>query len=55
LARQAEVKKLGMFHLNQERTDRQMDDMVNICRQHFADKGLKIKCVGVATDMMFEL
>ena len=55
LAQEAGVKKLGLFHLNQERTDDQMDDMVNTCRQYFADQALKTECVGVGTDMKFEL
>ena len=55
LAEKAGVKKLGLFHLNQERTDDQMDDMVKTCRQHFSDHGLNIECVGVATDMTFDL
>ena len=55
LAEKAGVKKLGLFHLNQERTDDQMDDMVKTCRQHFSDHGLNIECVGVATDMTFKL
>ncbi len=55
LAREAGVKKLGLFHINQERTDEQMDDMVDTCRQYFADQGLKIECFGVAGDMTFEL
>jgi hypothetical protein len=32
-----------------------MDHMVNTCQQHFAGQGLKIACVGVATDMTFKL
>ena len=55
LAQAAGVKKLGLFHLNQERTDDQMDDMVNTCRQYFADQDLKIECFGVAGDMTFKL
>ena len=55
LAQQAAVKKCGLFHLNQERTDDQMDDMVNTCQQYFDDNGLGIECVGVATDMTFNL
>jgi ribonuclease BN (tRNA processing enzyme) len=55
LAQEASVKKLGLFHINQERTDDQMDAMVNTCRQHLADRGLKIECVGVASDMTFKL
>ena len=55
LAQAAGVKKLGLFHLNQERTDGQMDDMVDTCRRHIDDRGLNIECVGVATDMTFQL
>ncbi|MGD8992109.1 MAG: MBL fold metallo-hydrolase [Desulfobacterales bacterium] len=55
LAQQAGVKKLGLFHINQERTDEQMDDMVSICQQHLDERGLQIECVGVATDMIFNL
>lgn len=55
LAEQAKVKKLGLFHINQERTDDQMDDMVGTCQQYFDDNDLQIECVGVATDMTFEL
>jgi ribonuclease BN (tRNA processing enzyme) len=55
LAREASVKKLGLFHINQERTDDQMDDMVEACRQYIAEEGLKFECIGVASDMKFEL
>ncbi len=55
LTRKAGVKKLGLFHINQERNDDQMDDMVSTCRKYFNDHGLPIECVGVATDMKFEL
>ena len=55
LAREAGVKKLGLFHINPERTDKQMEDMVDACRRYIAEQGLKIECVGVATGMTFEL
>jgi ribonuclease BN (tRNA processing enzyme) len=55
LAREAGVKRLGLFHINQERTDDQMDDMVEACRQYIAEQGLKFECIGVASDMKFEL
>ena len=38
----ARVKRLGLIHLNQDRTDDQMDDIVNECRLFFKDK-IKIK------------
>jgi len=55
LAAEAGVKKLGLFHLNQERTDHQMDDMVKTCQKYFNDQRLKIECLGVASDMTFKL
>ncbi len=55
LAQKAGVKKLGLFHLNQERNDRQMDKIVKDCRDRIAANGFDLKCVGVASDMVFEL
>jgi ribonuclease BN (tRNA processing enzyme) len=55
LAREAEVSTLGLFHLNQERTDRDMDDIVAACRAYIAEHGLGFKCSAVAADMVFEL
>ncbi|MGD8257977.1 MAG: MBL fold metallo-hydrolase [Desulfobacterales bacterium] len=55
LAEKADVKKLGLFHLNQERTDLKMDDIVQVCRDKISDKKLSLKCVGVASDMTFEV
>ena len=55
LAQKAEVKKLGLFHLNQERTDVAMDEIVKDCRKRIAAKGLNLSCVGVTSDMEFEL
>ena len=55
LAQQAAVKKLGLFHLNPERTDKEMDKIVKDCRNRIAAKGSNLACVGVAGDMEFEL
>ena len=55
LAIEAGVKQLGLFHLNQERTDRQVDKMVEICRQTIADKGHNLDCFAVGWDMTFTL
>ena len=55
LAYKASVKKLGLFHLNQERTDRQMDNIVQDCRKRIAAKDIDLECVGVTSDMTFEL
>jgi ribonuclease BN (tRNA processing enzyme) len=53
LAFKAGVKKLGLFHLNQERTDDQMDKIVDKSKQYMADNQLNIDCFGVAMDMSF--
>jgi phosphoribosyl 1,2-cyclic phosphodiesterase len=55
LAQQAAVKKLGLFHLNQERTDKEMDDIVGDCKRIISEKGKNIECFGVPADMTFEL
>ncbi len=55
LARQAAVKKLGLFHLNQEGTDKEMDNIVDDCRRRIAEAGNDLACVGVAGDMEFQL
>ena len=55
LAHQAAVKKLGLFHLNQERTDIEMDEIVKDCRKRIAAKGIELACVGVTGDMEFNI
>lgn len=55
LADQAGVKKLGLFHLNQERTDREMDAIVKTCRKRIAEAQWKFECFAVARDMLWTL
>jgi len=55
MACRAKVKRLGLFHLNQERTDRQVDVIVDHCRDLIAAQGRSIECTAVGTDMVFEL
>jgi phosphoribosyl 1,2-cyclic phosphodiesterase len=55
LAEKAGVKTLGLFHLNQDRTDRQMDDLVKTARRHITEKGYKFDCIAVGSGMRFEL
>ncbi|MFH0998272.1 MAG: MBL fold metallo-hydrolase [Pseudomonadota bacterium] len=54
LAIQAGVKRLGLFHINQERTDPQMDVIVAECNQRLIKQGSSITCFAVAKDMAFE-
>ena len=55
LALRAKVKKLGLFHLNQERTDGEMDHIVNDCQKRIAAKGGNLACDGAAADMVIKL
>ena len=55
LALESGAKKLGLFHLNQDRTDAEMDNIVQVCRQSITDKGSDLKCFGVKRDMTFKL
>ena len=55
LAIEAGVKQFGLFHLNQERTDQQVDEMVESCRRTIADRGHNLECFAVGCDMTFTL
>ncbi|SLM27658.1 conserved hypothetical protein [Desulfamplus magnetovallimortis] len=55
LAMNAGVKRLGLFHINQERTDDEMDVLVSNCRNIAQKKGNAIDCFGVACGMEFNL
>jgi len=55
LAVQAGVKQLGLFHINQERTDPQMDVLVADCNQRLREQGSPLTCFAVAKDMVFEI
>lgn len=55
MAFRAGVKKLGLFHLNQERTDEEVDEMVAACHKIIAERGQDMACFAVGADMTFEL
>ena len=55
LAVEAGVKKLGLFHLNQERYDDDMDDIVGKCRTQLSANGSGIDCFAVSCDMTFSI
>lgn len=55
LAIEAGVKQFGLFHLNQERTDQQVDEMVESCRRAIAARGHNLECFAVGCDMTFTL
>ncbi len=47
----AKVKRLGLFHLNQDRTDNDMDEIVKKSEKIITSKGGSFKCFGVSSDM----
>jgi phosphoribosyl 1,2-cyclic phosphodiesterase len=55
LALEAGVSQWGLFHLHQERTDKQMDQIVETCRRSIAEKGKNLECFAVACDSTFTL
>lgn len=55
LAKAAGCDKLGLFHLNQERTDGQMDSMVADCQRIIADSKYPIDCFGIGCDWQLTL
>lgn len=55
LAQEAEVSSLGLFHLNEERSDQAMDHIVDECRRTIAENELGFECSAVGSGMVFEL
>lgn len=55
LALDAKVKRLGLFHLNQDRTDDQVDDILADSRRILAARGSDMDCFAVSGDMEIEV
>jgi ribonuclease BN (tRNA processing enzyme) len=55
LAMEAGVKYLGLFHLNQDRPDWQMDEIVEDCRRIIQARNSRLKCFAVGCNMAFHL
>ena len=55
LAIDANVKKLGLFHINAERSDEQMDKIVTKCQEIISEKNLTLECFGTRCDLSFTL
>ncbi len=51
LALDANVKTLGLFHHNQERTDGNQDNIVHQCNDMINDSGANLECYGVYDGM----
>jgi len=55
LAMDARVKSFGLFHLNQDRTDDQVDAMVHDCRRIAAERGVEMHIFAMAQDQEITL
>jgi ribonuclease BN (tRNA processing enzyme) len=55
LALAANVKHFGLFHLNQDRTDKDVDRMVDICKDIIKARDSALECFAVSCDMEFNL
>jgi len=55
LAIEAEVEEFGLFHHNQERSDREVDDIVKHCNEIIAEKKSSLKCFAVKSGMKIKL
>lgn len=54
-ALKADVGRLGLIHINQDRTDDQVDAIVGQCRQFIKDKNRSIQCFGVSCNFEITL
>lgn len=55
LALDANVKKFGLYHHNQDRSDYEIDHMVEDCNRIIAEKGSSLECIGVSSGTEIEL
>lgn len=55
LAVEAGVEKVGFFHINQERSDQQMDAIIEGCNICLQKNNPHPECFAVGSDMVFEL
>ncbi|MBN1383032.1 MAG: MBL fold metallo-hydrolase [Deltaproteobacteria bacterium] len=55
LALDAKVKKLGLYHHNQDRTDSAIDEMVGNCNSIIAQHASSLECFAVYQDMEIRL
>jgi phosphoribosyl 1,2-cyclic phosphodiesterase len=55
LALDAQAKKLGLFHHNQDRTDTEVDEIVQDCRRIIENNGARLECFAVSEGMEISL
>lgn len=47
----AGVKRLGLFHHDPDRTDDDVDRLVELCQEEIAQAGSNVECFGVREEM----
>ena len=52
---EAGVRQFALFHINQDRTDRAMDKIVDHCRRVVRDSNAQVGILGACCDMTFQL
>lgn len=55
LALDAGVKRLGLFHQNQDRTDTEVEKIEKECRKMIEERGSKMECLAIGAGMEFKL
>lgn len=55
LALRAKVKRLGLFHHNQERSDTALEGLVENCRQMIAERAVPLGCFAVSQETEIQL
>jgi len=55
LAIKADVESFGLFHLNQDRRDQDVDEIVKTCRETIDQKNKKLNCFAVGANRSFEI
>jgi ribonuclease BN (tRNA processing enzyme) len=55
LALEAGVKRFGLFHHNQDRTDLALDEIVQHCRDIIGENDASLECFGVCEGMELRL
>jgi phosphoribosyl 1,2-cyclic phosphodiesterase len=54
-AMDAGVKRFGLYHHNQDRTDTALDEIVGECRRIITERGLHMECFAVPQDAVYTL
>jgi phosphoribosyl 1,2-cyclic phosphodiesterase len=55
MAMEAGVKNLGLFHINSERSDADMDGIVESCQNHIRSRSSSLNCFAAGCDVSFAL